>query len=512
MWTLGDPQGTAPPTLTAVPFNSATFGMSRLDAQVLISNSFIIGIADLRGDGRPDYHYHAHVLYGDSVSPPRVPVSGGPITLQGTGFAPGLTVAMGGTSTPLLATNASQMLVAAPARSDGPQTITISDPASGAFSIMTNALTFGAASTDSIVLLRGVSPPTPAGTQAVNPVTVRVVASDGITPVNGATVGWTTTNGATLSACAGASTCAATSDESGIASTWVTLAAAGNAVITATLAPGVYSPAQSVGSTLTGTSSSMDIGVTTPNLWIAQGASLSVPLTARVVSLGAPLSGKQVNFFIDQGSGSLSSGSSMTNSNGNASVMLTLTNFAVGMQLSVCVAPGNNPCQNISANAVAAAVVNLQSVAGAGQVVTGAAFQPLTVRVVDSSTPPNPVLGASVLFQSTVLRSAGNDQVVTPGDPAVTQPGMPVFLSASQSTAQSDVNGLASFTPSVGSLTGPLEIAIQVSAGIAAALQDVMETLPAASSGGSSPPTSVPWHGSVPQLGDPLRPARTDDR
>ena len=90
MWTLGDPQGTAPPALTELHSIRPTFGMSRLDAQVFSSNSFIIGIADLRGDGRPDYHYHAHVLYGDSVSPPRVPVSGGAITLQGIGFAPGL--------------------------------------------------------------------------------------------------------------------------------------------------------------------------------------------------------------------------------------------------------------------------------------------------------------------------------------------------------------------------------------------------------------------------------------
>ena len=203
MWTLGDPPGTAPPAFTAVPFNSDTFGMSRLDTQVPASNSFIIGIADLRGDGRPDYHYHAHVLYGDSVNPPRVPVMGGPVVLQGTGFAPGLTVAVGTASAPLLATNASQMLAAIPGQSDGPQTITITDPVSGAFSIMTDVLTFGAASTDSLVLLLGVNPPTPVGTQAANPVTIRVVASDGITPVNGATVGWTSTNGATLSACAG---------------------------------------------------------------------------------------------------------------------------------------------------------------------------------------------------------------------------------------------------------------------------------------------------------------------
>jgi len=61
---------------------------------------------------------------------------------------------------PLLATNASQILVAAPAQSDGTQTITITDPVSGAFSIMTNVLTIGAASTDNIVLLQGANPPT----------------------------------------------------------------------------------------------------------------------------------------------------------------------------------------------------------------------------------------------------------------------------------------------------------------------------------------------------------------
>jgi hypothetical protein len=149
------------------------------------------------------------------------------------------------------------------------------------------------------------------------------------------------------------------------------------------------------------------------------------------------------------------------------------------MQLSACTAPGNNPCQNIAVNAAAAAVMNLQAVAGAGQVVTGAAFQPLTVRVTDSSTPPNPVLGASVLFQSTLLRPAGNDLILTQSDPTVTQPGLPVFLSATQNTAQSSVNGLASFTPSVGSFSGPLELEIQVSAGTTAALQSVMETLPA---------------------------------
>jgi hypothetical protein len=511
IWTLGDPLGTPPPALTTAPFNSATFAMSRLDAQVFSSNSFIIGIADLRGDGRPDYHYHAHVLYGDSVSPARVSVNGGAITLQGTGFASGLNVTAGTASAPLLANNASQMLITVPAQTDGTQTITITDPVSGAFSIMTAVLTFGAASTDKIVLVEGQNPPTPVGTQATNPVVVRALAADNVTPVDGATIGWSSTNGAALSACGGASTCSVLSDENGIGSTWVTPVATGNAVITATLAPGIYNPPQSVAATMSATSSSLDIGVNTPLLWIAQGASVSVPLTARVVSLGAPLNGKTVNFVIGQGTGTLSAPSAVTNSQGYAAVTLTLTNFATSVQVSACVAPTNAPCQTVSGNAVGNALLRMNAVAGQGQVVTGPAFQPLTVRVTDSSTPPNPVLGASVLFQSTVMRPPEDGLPQPAGESTVTQAGMPVILSASQATAQSDVNGMASIVPSVGSFSGTLEIQIQVSAGTTAALQDELESIPAASSGNTSATLSL-WHGSVPAVPEMLRQRRVDDR
>ena len=261
--------------------------------------------------------------------------------------------------------------------------------------------------------------------------------------------------------------------------------------------PRVYSPAQSVSGTLSATSSSSDIGVTTPYLWIAQGASLNVPLTARVVNMGTPENGAAVDFFVDQGSGSLSAPSAVTNSNGYASVTLMLTNFTANVQLSAYVAPGNKPCQTIYGNAVAAAMMKLQAVAGAGQVLAGTAFQPLTVRVTDSSTPPNPVLGSSVLFQSTVLRPMGNELILTPGDPTTTQPGTPVILSVNQSAVQSDANGLASFVPSVGSFTGPLEIEIEVSARTTAVLQNELETFPAGSGGNTSPTSSSFWHGSV---------------
>jgi hypothetical protein len=482
IWTLGDPQGTPPPALTTSPFNSATFGMSRLDAQILNTNSFIIGIADLRGDGRPDYHYHAHVLYSDSVIPARVPVGGGAVTLQGTGFAPGLAVTLGNASLPVFATNSGQILVSAPAQTDGPQTITVTDPVSGAFSIMTDALTFGAAATDQIVLLQGGNPSTPAGTQATNPVIVRVLAADGVTPVSGATVGWTTTNGVTLSICGGTATCSSISDEDGMASTWVTPATAGNATITAALAPGVYGTTKSISGSITATSTTQDIGIIPNYLWVAQGATVSVAITAQVVDLGKPQQGTTVTFKIAQGSGSLSASSAVTNSSGDASVTLTLTNFTSSAQVTSCVSTSGGPCQNTYVNAVAASLLNLQPVAGAGQVISAASFQPLSVRVTDSSTPPNPILGASVLFQSTIMRPVGNGITQPPGDPSTAPAGSPIILGESQNTVQSDANGMASLVPSLAGFTGTLELQIQISAGTAASLLDALESFPPAGS------------------------------
>jgi len=479
MWAFGDAQGTPPPALTTSPFNSASFALTRLDAQILSSTNFLIGIADLRGDGRPDYHYHAHVLYGDSVAPARLSVNGGAVTLRGTGFAAGLTAAAGSNSVSPLTVSAGQMILALPARGDGTQSVTITDPASGAFSTMTGVLTYGAAATDNLVLVSGLNPLTPVGVQATNPVRVRVVASDGVTPVSGATVNWSTTNSATLSACGNASSCNATSDEGGAASTWVTPGATGVATITATLAPAVYSPPKSVSATLLGTESASDIGVVAPYLSVAQGATIAVPLTARVMSNGVPKTAVTVNFTVVAGLGNLSSSSAITNSSGYATVTLALTNFALSVQVSVCVAPANNPCQAFYGTPVPPSLQNLQRVAGAAQVVKlGTVFQPVIVRVTDSSSPPVPVLGASVTFQTMVLRPIGDAPAGGAGDNRTGTPTMPIILSATQSSILSDANGLASTIPSTGLFTGSLEVDVSATAGATAALQYVLQALP----------------------------------
>lgn len=500
MWTLGDTYGTAPPALTTSPFNTETFGMTRLDAQVFQTETFLVGISDLRGDGRPDYSYHAHVLYGDSAIPARMPVSGGPITLQGIGFTPTLNVNVGNNPVPLVAANASQMLVVASQQVDGEQTVTVTDSVSGASSTMTGAVTFGAAATDRLILQQGANPPTPVGTQAIIPVTVRVVQSDGITPVNGATIAWSTSNGAVLSACAMHLGCSTVTDETGSASTWVTPIFAGNLSVIAQLAPAVYNPAQTVVAILTTSPSApVNIAVSETYLWIAQGASVNVPLTAQVVDQnGNPMGGKKVNFFFAFGPGSLSAPNATTDSNGNATVTLTEASLTANFQVNACVASGNSPCRNIYGNPVSSALLNLQTLSGGGQVVEGSSFQPLVVRVTDSSTPPNSVLGASVLFQSTVMRPSGNDLSLATSNNANTQGGSPVILSSGQSTMQTNPYGVASLTPSVGAFSGTLEIGIQVSAGTSATFQDVMESFPESDFSDANPSSGNP------QGADPL--------
>lgn len=483
MWPASASEGSAPPALTTSSFNTVNFAMTRLDAQIGTSGSYVIGIADLRGDGRPDYHYHAQLLYGDSVSPARVGVSGGPITVFGSGFSPRLTATIGSGAATLLQASAGEVIISVPAQSDGVESITLTDPTTGGSTTLTDALTYGAAANDSIVLLSGgLNPQTPVGTQAANPIMVRVLASDGVTPVAGATIAWSSTNSPQLSACSAASSCAVTTDQSGFATTRATPALAGASTITATLAPGVYSPSQSVSATLSATQPASAIGALSQYTWIAQGATLSAPITVRVLSNGVPQNNATVNFTVVNGSGTLSSASAATNSNGYAAVSLSLTLFTAPAQVNACVAPSNAPCQQIYFNIVSTAQLNLQPVSGSGQFSTGQPFQPIVVRAVDSASPPDAVLGAAVSFQTVVMRPAGNSD----------QPITPVILNSSQTNVISDANGLASIVPSSAGFSGPLQVNVMATTGVNASLEYPLQLLPELDTGTESSGTSQP--------------------
>ncbi len=478
MWSATDPPGTAPPAFTASPFNSMGIAVTRLDTQVLTPRTFLIGISDVRGDGRPDYRYHARVLYADSLSPSRVSVNGGAVSVRGSGFGSGLTAKLGNTVASQISTSAGQMTVAAPPHTDGFQDLTIIDPATGAYTTMTGALLYGATSTDNIVLVGGSNPAQPVGTPAAHPVIVRVLASDGTTPVSGATIAWSGNNSLQLSTCGAASSCSIVTDDYGYAMTWITPMAAGISTVTATLAPVIFGNSKSVYAIVTATESSSDIGASNPYLFISQGASISLPLTVRLLSNGTPRNNIQVNFTLVTGSGTLSPASPKTNASGYATSTLTLSQFATAAQVSACVAPGDAPCAPFYLSSVPLARQKLQAVSGAGQVSTGPSFQPIIIRVVDLSSPPNPVIAAPVTFRATVLRAGGTAPVGIGGESNPGNPSAPVILQVSQSGAITDMDGFASVVASGGGFSPPVDVDVTVTAGSSGFLDDLLKIVP----------------------------------
>jgi len=242
------------------------------------------------------------------------------------------------------------------------------------------------------------------------------------------------------------------SDEAGESSSMVTPTATGQSTITIALAPASYSPPQQQQATLVGTSTTLDVAAVTPNRWIAQGATLAVPLAVEALDLGNPLPNVTINFVVTQGTASLSAASATTNGAGFAIITANLTNLTANVQISACVAPNNSPCtQPFVLYATPASFWTLQTVSGSPQVVlTGQAFQPLVMRVTDGSSAANPVMGVGVTFATTLARVTGD--------------GPPVLLGSSQPQVVSAQDGTAFIVPSAGNV-GPCTVFITVSAG-----------------------------------------------
>jgi hypothetical protein len=128
--------------------------------------------------------------------------------------------------------------------------------------------------------------------------------------------------------------------------------------------------------------------------------------------------------------------------------------------------------------AVPGSGLQLQAVSGDTQtIVAGQTPQSVVARVTDFSTPPNPVIGASVLVQTTIERTPQDPISISGGDTTITQPPTPTVLLQSQSSVTSDVNGLASFQPSTGGFSGPMEILGVTAAGIST-IPFAVEVLP----------------------------------
>ena len=459
LWLASDLEG-SPPRASADAFNTGLMGTTRLSAAPGAA-TIRFGLFDERGDGRPDFRYQARLLYGDTVEPARAGVAGGdPVRIRGMGFRVGTEVEIAGAPAPLLEFGPNQLLVSTPALSDGAQTITLRDPETGATAEMTGALTYGAGAGDLALFLTS-NGNTPVGGQAANPVRVRVTQADGVTPVPGATVTLSATpSGSIFSACGGV-TCRLVTDGVGEVTSLLTVKTSGSITLRATLATGAYAT-----STLSGTTSSLAISALSPSVYAATSADITWPLPVRVLANGSPAAGRQVKYTLLLGSGTLSASLVTTNAAGEASSTLTATHLAGRVQVAACIYPAGTPCTSFNLQPVADSALAVQKIAGEGQIVTvGQSFQPLTVRVTDSSSPGNPVRRASVRFEVTVMRWEPEPPPPPPGDNFVGRPVRRIGLGGWTATAVSDDNGVATLPVALSSSLGAVEVSVRASAG-----------------------------------------------
>jgi hypothetical protein len=234
-----------------------------------------------------------------------------------------------------------------------------------------------------------------------------------------------------------------------------------------------------VQASVNGTASAKDLALVSPKVWVVQGATVDVPFTARLLANGIPLSGQTLNWQVGIGSGTVTPVNSTTDGDGYARSTVHVSNFTADLQGTVCVAPGNNPCQTFYVVQVVASALKLQPVWGGLQTIRiGDTFQPIWVRVTNSAAPPNPVTGARVTFQSMMFLPDAPTPVDTDGDNGSAHHPMKVLLGSAETTPTTDANGLAMLSPSVGGLARPLQIEVMASAGAATPLQYELSVLP----------------------------------
>ncbi|HEV2115298.1 MAG TPA: hypothetical protein VGR48_04680 [Terriglobales bacterium] len=459
------------PDVAVSYFNSAETGATVLNAQFLASGNLKLGIADFRGDGRPDFHYRGRIFYGDSVAPARVSAqSNASLIIRGIGLNAATTAKINGSDTPVVAALPDRIVLNAPRLPDGVYSVDL-HALDGASSSLLNALTYGAVADDQIVLLQGVgNPAIPVGGEAPNPIRVRVVEADGITPVAGATVNFSASPAGILFSGCGAATCALLTDEQGEASSRMAPTAVGTFTATAAMSTSAY-----VHADVTATSSALDISALSQSARVAQGASGSLPLAVRVLSNGHPVAGRTVQYGITQGNASLSSTSATTDAAGYTSVNLILSSVAAEVHASACVMPAAAPCSNFYVYVLPAAELRLQYVAGEQQIInTAQTFSPVMLRVADSASPPNPVRMAPVTVLSAVLRWQPTAVSSGPNPPP---PPTLAVLSSAQRVVFSDANGLVSILPSADARFGAVVIDTIAFAGSGLPLQFELQRL-----------------------------------
>ncbi len=394
-----------------------------------------IGIADERGDGRPDYAYAGFLLYADTVTPPRIPAGGGPIVIRGMGFHTTDTVLVGGQSAVVTSISPNEITAIAPpaaAGVTGSVDVEVDDqPSFYAASIAVGGVSYDSGTGDSLTLLSAPANTVPIGVPI--PFSVEALGSD-LTPAGGVTVVYTVISGTATLSC-GLPTCSVTATGDGRASLNATAVDANPSILTAALTNGASLQAQFSGGT------PAVIAALTPSLSIAAGVTLSWTVQALVLNNGQPAAGQSV--FWQSGTSGLTAqdtSGAITNPSGLATRQLTVGPLAEGQVATIdaCL-NGTSQCVTYTALGARSEYASLNAVSGVSQSVSVQATPAqITLRVLDMDG--NPMAGGSVALYQALYAWAppcGAHQVCPPSN----------LLATQVSTTTSAIDGTVTFTP-----------------------------------------------------------------
>ena len=434
VWDAFDAPGTTP--VGATPgMNGLAPGETWLRVSTSGDDLVRIGIADERGDGRPDYAYSGWVLYADSVQPQRLPASGGPIVIQGSGFRLADMVLVGGQPAQITSISPNEITAIAPPAVTGVSgsvDVEVDDlPAFYAQTVISGGVSYDSGAGDALTLATAPSGTVPTGVPI--PFTVAALGSS-LTPAGGVTVLYKVTSGAATLGC-GLSTCSVTTTGDGLATMNVTATGASLAIVTASLTNGSSLQAQFTGGTPPALSS------LTPMLSLAAGATVTWPVQALVLNNGVPMGGQAVAWqSASSGIVPLGSAAAITTSSGVATKSLTVGPLSEGQQVSATAClNGTSQCITYTVLGARPEYASLESVSGTTQTLAlqGTPAQ-VTLRLRDSAG--NPMAGGTVALYQALY-------AWTPPCPAHQPCAQGALLATQVATATSALDGTVAFTP-----------------------------------------------------------------
>jgi hypothetical protein len=393
-----------------------------------------IGIADLRGDGRPDYAYNGWLLYADTVSPQRLTAAGGPIVIEGMGFHMSDTVLVGGQPATVVSVSPNEITAIAPAAAagvTGSVDVEVDDlPVYYAAAIISGGVSYDSGTGDGLSLVTAPLNTVPIGV----PLEFSVLAlGPGLSPAGGVTVIYTVSGGTATLGC-GQKTCAVTATGDGRASMSVTAVNGSLAIVIASLTNGASVQAQFQGG------ASPSLSALTPRLSLAAGATITWTVQALALSNGAPMAGQSVAWQSVAGMQAQAPGAAVSNAGGVATQQLTVGPLAEGQlqTMNACV-NGTSQCVLFSALGSRPEYAVVEPVSGAAQSlpVSGTAAQ-ITLRVVDMDG--NPMAAGVVSLYQALYAWA-------PPCPPHGRCAQAELLASQTATEVSALDGTVTFTP-----------------------------------------------------------------